>query len=285
MAAEKKRKPIKSAKTKSRPRKRVSPVELIAEARAPVQADLISVAVHAATGAMPPNNQAPANSGTLEPERSLLAFFAKVAEQADDREKECQERERILAEREKKLTEREKLAATAKSASGVREARIACATAGKALGIELPTPALVGGAMSDLGYRSETPPSRPTLKPVEVFRHILGELPAQIAPEINQELAKYRHPASTKKKSVAKPKARKSDTSATAAGRLKKHFDDRLRVLKNCHLAAEKKDGSRIARFLIGWGPVIFQDWPGWGDTTGGASILECLEQPPPPGK
>jgi hypothetical protein len=255
-----------------------APVELRAQDSSPLAADTLAVTVHAVSAADPPSIQPPGGS----PEITLLEkakYLAELEERLKKREQEIEALEAGVSKREQLVDE--------KSAEiDINVARVMCATAGRSLGVEQPTPAFVGGAMHELGFCNETPPGRPPLKPKQVFDLILREQSGQVSPEIRRELNKYsprKRAASKPSKGVKPAKKRKSDTSAHAAEELKQHFDGRLRVLKNCRLADEKKSGRAYDRFLVGWGAVIFDNWPQWGDPTGGAEILKPLLEPPPP--
>lgn len=278
MAAKKSRKTSAAGGKPSAAVSTTVPVELRAEEPSPLAADAVVVVAHAVSGTAPPSVQPPGSSPEMTLEQKAK-YLAELEERVANREKEVEAREDAASAHERRVTE--------KSVElDIILCRAMCLQAGRSLGIDCPTPAFVGGSMSDLGFCNETPPGKPLLTPKEVFDLIHRERKNQISGQILAEMNKYRKPATAKPAAAVAPaKKRKSDTSAHAAEELKKHFDDRMFVLKNCRLADEKKVGRSYDRFLTGWGPTIFLNWPEWGDPTGGHSILDMLKtEPPPPG-
>jgi hypothetical protein len=278
-------------------------IPLTAENHTLAHTDAVTVAIHAISGTAPPHFGVPDGAAPNESASHILdclAAFAKNLREhiesdqraiADDkRQVESDKRaiadekrqhameDRELSDRAKRQEDRGRALAAAGGDVDLGTCRGACVASGRALGIDTPTPALVGRAMHTLGRCNETPPNMPLLKPVEVFQLIKDKLPAQIALELARELAKYGKPKPSKG-----IKTRKVDSTAHAATELKEHLDKRSQVLKLCHLADQKKRGkNQIDRFLIGMGVAIFKDWPAWGDKTGGGTILDKFERLPP---
>lgn len=278
MAAKKSRKTSAAGGKPSAAVSTTVPVELRAEEPSPLAADAVVVVANVVSGTAPPSFQPPGSSPEMTLEQKAK-YLAEVEERLLNWEKNVEAREAAASEHERRVT---------KKAEGldIDLCRAVCLQAGRSLGIDCPTPAFVGGAMYDLGFCNETPPGKPLLKPKAVFDLIHSERKNQISPQILAEMDKYRKPGAAKPPAGVKPpKKPKSQTSGHAADELSEHFGERMHVLKNCQLADTRKVGRNYDRFLTGWGPTIFNNWPQWADPTGGHEILDVLNrEPPPPG-
>ena len=146
----------------------------------------------------------------------------------------------------------------------------------------------VAGYESMAAMQRDAPGKSTTMPAGYMFKNVpsIGSDPAKFVQNMVAEMDKYRKPGAAKPPAGVKPpKKPKSQTSGHAADELSEHFGERMHVLKNCQLADTRKVGRNYDRFLTGWGPTIFNNWPQWADPTGGHEILDVLNrEPPPPG-
>jgi hypothetical protein len=286
--AQKKRPAAKKAKKsglkKARPRKRVGPARLKASAR---------------EGGIVPNPEpvAVTHSGPASPQPPALtreaidAFRALTEEVIRLREGQAREREESAREREehqdfrksvlgalRDITERikhsEDLQRQAPQTSSVdadtMRLRVAFAGGCRALGIDGPTPAIIGRAMHDANAFSMN--TALTIVPRTVFEGIYAQrargVPDHLSPKITSLLENL-----------------KPENSAKTARLLGEEFDARLQVVVDANLGEKLKvySGGKTTyrRVLTQLGARVFRKWPDWADASGGVVLAEPPDSSP----